>query len=99
MPIADLNDGQSVGLSVEIVRAAAERSRIDVEFVPVPFEEVQKTLDDGRAVAIFPFAITPASVNVCLILALQSMRVAAVCSYERRARRRRIWLRCSARPL
>jgi ABC-type amino acid transport substrate-binding protein len=30
-----------------------------VEFVPVPFEQVQRTLEDGRAVAIFPFAITP----------------------------------------
>jgi polar amino acid transport system substrate-binding protein len=59
MPIADVKDGQSVGFGVEIVRAAAERSRIDVEFVPVPFEQVQKTLDDGRAVAIFPLAITP----------------------------------------
>jgi ABC-type amino acid transport substrate-binding protein len=59
MPIADVKDGQSVGLGVEIVRTAAERSHIDVEFVPVPFEQVQKTLDDGRAVAIFPFAITP----------------------------------------
>jgi len=59
MPIADVKDGQSVGLGVEIVRAAAERARIDVEFVPVPFEQVQKTLDDGRAVAIFPLAMTP----------------------------------------
>src|SRR5437764_6660234 len=59
MPIADVKDGQSVGLGVEIVRAAAERSRIDVEFIPVPFEQVQKTLEDGRAVAIFPFAIIP----------------------------------------
>ena len=58
MPIADVKDGQSVGLGVEIIRAVAERSRIDVEFVPVPFEQVQKTLDDGRAVAIFPLAIT-----------------------------------------
>jgi len=59
MPIADVKDGQSVGLGVEIVRAVAERSRIDFEFVPVPFEQVQRTLDDGRAVAIFPLAITP----------------------------------------
>jgi ABC-type amino acid transport substrate-binding protein len=59
MPIADVKDGQSVGLGVEIVRAAAARAGIDVEFVPVPFEQVQQTLDDGRAVAIFPFAMTP----------------------------------------
>jgi polar amino acid transport system substrate-binding protein len=58
-PFADVKDGQSVGLAVEVVRAAAERVGVDVEFVRVPFEEVQRTLDDGRAVAIFPLAITP----------------------------------------
>ena len=58
-PIADIKDGQSVGLGVEVVRAAAARVGIVVEFVPVPFEQVQQTLDDGRAVAIFPLAITP----------------------------------------
>ena len=58
-PFADVKDGQSVGLAVEVVRAAAERVSIDVEFVRVPFEEVQGTLNDGRAVAIFPLAITP----------------------------------------
>lgn len=59
LPIADVKDGQSVGLGVEIVRAAAMRAGIDVQFVPVSFEQVQKTLDDGRAVAIFPLANTP----------------------------------------
>jgi polar amino acid transport system substrate-binding protein len=59
MPIADVKDGQSVGLGVEIIRSAAVRAGIDVEFVPVPFEQVQKTLEDGRAVAIFPLANIP----------------------------------------
>jgi polar amino acid transport system substrate-binding protein len=58
-PIADVKDGQSVGLGVEIVRAAAARTGLDVQFVPVPFEQVQRMLDDGRAVAIFPLAMTP----------------------------------------
>jgi polar amino acid transport system substrate-binding protein len=58
-PFADVKHGQSVGLAVEVVRAGAERAGVDVEFVRVPFEEVQRTLDDGRAVAIFPLAITP----------------------------------------
>jgi ABC-type amino acid transport substrate-binding protein len=59
LPIADVKDGQSVGLGVEIVRAAAMRAGIDVQFVPVSFEQVQKTLDDGRAVAVFPLANIP----------------------------------------
>jgi len=58
-PIADVKDGQSVGLGVEIVRTAAARVGLDVEFVPVPFGQVQRTLNDGRAVAIFPLAIAP----------------------------------------
>jgi DNA-binding NarL/FixJ family response regulator len=58
-PIADIKDGQSVGLAVEIVRTAAARMGFDIEFVPVPFEQLQGTLDHGRAVAIFPLAITP----------------------------------------
>src|SRR5437868_6965716 len=59
LPIADVKDGQSVGLGVDVVRAAAARAGIDVQLIPVPFEQVQKTLEDGRAVAIFPFAVTP----------------------------------------
>jgi len=58
-PIADVKDGQSVGLAVDVVRAAATRAGIEVTFVPVPFEHVQRTLENGRAVAIFPLAITP----------------------------------------
>ena len=58
-PIADVKDGQSVGFGVEIVRTAAARMGLDVEFVSVPFEQALRTLDDGRAVAIFPLAITP----------------------------------------
>jgi polar amino acid transport system substrate-binding protein len=44
---------------VDIVRAAAGRARIEVEFVAVPFEQVQRTLEDGRAEAVFPLTITP----------------------------------------
>src|SRR6266481_6038529 len=32
---------------------------IEVEFVAVPFEQVQRTLEDGRAEAVFPLTITP----------------------------------------
>ncbi len=44
---------------MDILRAAAARVGIEVEFVPVPFEQVQRTLEDGRAQAIFPVTITP----------------------------------------
>jgi polar amino acid transport system substrate-binding protein len=58
-PFTELKDGKAEGLAVDIVRAATERSRIEVEFVAVPFEQVQKTLEDGRAEAVFPLTITP----------------------------------------
>jgi ABC-type amino acid transport substrate-binding protein len=58
-PIADVKDGRSLGLGVDVVREAAARVGLTVEFVPVPFEQVQRTLEDGRAIAIFPLAITP----------------------------------------
>ncbi len=44
---------------MDIVRAAAARAGVEVEFVPVPFEERQRTLEDGRAQAYFPLTITP----------------------------------------
>ncbi len=58
-PFAYVTDGKSVGLFVDLLRAAAAREGIDVNFVPVPFAQVQGTLQDGRAQAIFPLGITP----------------------------------------
>ena len=58
-PFTELKDGKAEGLAVEIVRAAARHAGIEVEFVAVPFEQVQRTLDDGRAEAVFPLTITP----------------------------------------
>jgi polar amino acid transport system substrate-binding protein len=58
-PFVDIREGRSEGLLVDIFRAAAARAGLEVEFVPVPFEQVQRTLEDGRADAIFPVAITP----------------------------------------
>jgi len=58
-PLAEVKDGKSEGLAVEIVRAAAERVGLEVKFVAVPFEQTQIMLADGRADAIFPLAITP----------------------------------------
>ncbi len=58
-PFVELKDGKPTGLAVDIVRAAAAKAGIDVDFVPVPFDQVHGTLKDGRADAIFPIAITP----------------------------------------
>jgi polar amino acid transport system substrate-binding protein len=58
-PFSEVSNGNSVGLAVDILRAAAARVGFEVEFVPVPFEQVQRTLEDGRAQAIFPLTITP----------------------------------------
>jgi polar amino acid transport system substrate-binding protein len=58
-PFAEFKDGKSEGLAVDIFRAAAAQSGVDVKFVPVPFEQRQLTLTDGRADAYFPLSITP----------------------------------------
>jgi polar amino acid transport system substrate-binding protein len=58
-PFTEFKDGNSEGLTVDIVRAAAARVALDVAFVSVPFEQVQRTLEDGRADAVFPLTITP----------------------------------------
>ena len=57
-PFTELKDGKAEGLAVDIVRAAAGRAGIEIEFVPVPFEQVQRTLEDGRASAVFPLTTT-----------------------------------------
>ena len=58
-PFAEVKDGRSEGLAVDIFRAAAVRAGIDVKFLPVSFEHRQLTLADGRADAYFPLSITP----------------------------------------
>jgi ABC-type amino acid transport substrate-binding protein len=58
-PFAEVKDGKSEGLAVDILRAAAARAGVEVKFVPVPFDQRQLTLEDGRAEAYFPLSITP----------------------------------------
>jgi ABC-type amino acid transport substrate-binding protein len=58
-PFAQVRDGKSEGLAVDIFRAAAARAGVEVKFVPVPFEQRQLTLEDGGADAYFPLSITP----------------------------------------
>lgn len=58
-PFSELKDGQSVGLVLDIFRAAAERAGYAVTFVPVPLEQMEAALKDGRAIATIPTGITP----------------------------------------
>jgi polar amino acid transport system substrate-binding protein len=58
-PYAEARDGRSEGMAVDIVRAAAGKAGIQLALIAVPFEQLQRTLDDGRADAIFPTGITP----------------------------------------
>src|SRR5260370_26720173 len=57
-PFVEVKDGKPVGLVVDILKAAAARANFEAQFVLVPFDQVQGTLDDGRAQAIVPLAIT-----------------------------------------
>ena len=58
-PFAEVKDGKSQGLAIDILTAVATRVAIEIEWVPAPFEELHLTLDHGRAQAIFPLGITP----------------------------------------
>ena len=58
-PFAEVKDGKTVGLVIDIFRTAAERAGYQVEFFPVPIEQMEATLKDGRAVATIPTAVTP----------------------------------------
>lgn len=58
-PFAYVQDGQSTGLAVDILRAAAQQAGIDITLTPVPFKEIQPSLDNDSADAIFPLAINP----------------------------------------
>src|SRR5215510_3857546 len=48
-PLAEIKDGKSEGLAVEILNAAAARSALQVKFVAVPFEQVHTTLQSRIA--------------------------------------------------
>jgi ABC-type amino acid transport substrate-binding protein len=44
---------------VDIFSAAMERAACSIELIPVPLEQMELALRDGRAVAVFPMAVTP----------------------------------------
>jgi polar amino acid transport system substrate-binding protein len=52
-PFAELKNGRSEGLAVDLVRAAAARAGIEVEFVALPLEQLRPALKDHRADAAF----------------------------------------------
>ena len=51
-PLVHVEDGKSVGLAVDIVRAAAERAGMEVAFLPVSIAAQVPTLNEGRADAL-----------------------------------------------
>ena len=57
-PFAEVIDGRSSGITVDIVRGAAERAGLRIEFLAVPFEQVEAGLHDGRADMAIPIAVT-----------------------------------------
>ena len=58
-PFTEAKDGKAAGLVIDIVRAAAERAGYNVEFVPVPLDQMEAALSDGRALAVIPLAASP----------------------------------------
>lgn len=57
-PFAEARDGKSVGLGVDLLRAAAGRTGLDLVFVPTPIEQMNQTVKDGGADGQF-LGITP----------------------------------------
>jgi ABC-type amino acid transport substrate-binding protein len=57
-PFTEFKDGKSQGLTIDLLRAAAVRVGIELEFVASPLEQMEQTLKDGRADALL-VAVTP----------------------------------------
>src|SRR5258705_5648688 len=51
-PLMMVENGKSVGLGVDVLRAAAVRAGIELAFVPVTIEHQLPSLKDGRADAL-----------------------------------------------
>jgi len=58
-PFIYVQDGKTVGLVADILRAAAAREDIDIVFVPESIAELQGTLTSGTADALAPAPIGP----------------------------------------
>jgi ABC-type amino acid transport substrate-binding protein len=59
-PFVEVVDGVVRGLAVDLLNAAAQRAGLRIEYLPLPIEETQTVLLDGRADATYPLAINPA---------------------------------------
>lgn len=57
-PFAEFKNGKSEGLAIDILRAAAAREGIELEFVAAPLEQMAQTLAEGRVDALL-VAATP----------------------------------------
>jgi len=51
-PFAEVREGRSAGLAIDILRAAAGRVEVEVVFIPVTIEQAMPSLRDGRADAL-----------------------------------------------
>ena len=58
-PFASLENGRSVGLVVEVVREAAKLAGFTVDFIAVPFEQMETALIHGLAELSIPIGVTP----------------------------------------
>jgi polar amino acid transport system substrate-binding protein len=52
-PFSESRNGRSEGLLIDLLRAASARVGLAVEFVAVPLDQMELTLEDGRADAFF----------------------------------------------
>lgn len=57
-PFSESKDGQARGLVVDIFRAAAQRAGYDIQFMPVPLDQMEEAIKDGRVVAAIPLAMS-----------------------------------------
>ena len=53
-PFAEVKDGKSEGLAVDILNAAAERAGLTIVYVPLPFAEIQRFFDPNVALLRSP---------------------------------------------
>lgn len=57
-PFIYVENGKTVGLAADLLNAAAKSANITIDYVPVPFADIQGAIND-KADAIFPIAINP----------------------------------------
>lgn len=58
-PFTEVVDGKVQGLAIDLLDAAAKRAGLRMEYLPVPIEETQTVLQNGRADATYPLAVNP----------------------------------------